>query len=212
MATAFSVFLDPLNSRLAGITPAQAQAELRAAAKEFYLQSRSWNKTIGPHSTTDGATQIALVTGDANAQVAWVREVWLQYGDFEEYLLPMVRKNTNARDDHPTHFFRDTGAPGTIDLWPTPDASEADVLWANVALMPTAAATNLPDLAGSHHFDAILDGAMARFLMMPNRPWSDPQMGIRLGQKFRRAIVEFRAVADAGYTRSDPGWWFPPFA
>lgn len=209
---AFSVWLNPLTSRIPGATPEQLQAELIAAAQDFYIQSRAWNVTLGPFDFTVSTPAVTLATGDVNSRVTWIRNAWLQYGDLTEDLGPLIRRVPSANEDHPRNFYRDPNSPGVIYLWPTPNATETGVVYANVALQPTENATTLPDQAEIFHFEAILDAAMGRILKMPNKPWTDPIASMAHARSARRAAMEFRAVADAGYTHADPGWRFPPFA
>ena len=200
-----------LLANLPGVAPPQVEEKLRQAAKEFYLQSRAWRTVLGPFDVT--ATQVPVVLAPpANSQIVWVREVWLQEGSVRSRLIGNAEKITEDRDDRrPTHFYFDPPT-GTVQLWPTPTETVVGILFASVALTVTPAAATFPDLSLTHHFEAIQNGSLARLYAMPNKPWTDPIMAARYGQLFRRACMELRAVADAGYTSSDPPWRFPPFA
>jgi hypothetical protein len=207
---AISLWTNPLAASLPGAIPAQVEEKLRHTVKEFFLQSRSWRKVLGPFDVTIAVPAVVL-TPPADSQVVWVRGVWLQEGSIRTDLAPVTSKITEARSDRPTHYYFDPPT-GTVQLWPTPDATLVGVLYAEVALTPTTAAATFPDLAETHHFEAIQEGALSRLMAMPNKPWSDPMMAARYGQLFRRRCLELRAVSDAGYTHSDPPWRFPNFA
>lgn len=210
MAAAFTLWTQPLLASLPGITSAQVDEKLRHAIREFYLQSRAWRTVLGPFTATINTPAVVL-TPPALSQVVWVREVWLQEGSIRTRLWPTVERITEVRSDRPAYFYFDPPT-GTLQLWPTPIATLTNVLYASVVLTPTDAAATLPDLSLTHHFEGILNGAYARLFAMPNKPWTDPLMATRYGQLFRRTCMELRAVADAGYTHSDPPWRFPPFA
>jgi hypothetical protein len=206
---ALTVWTNPLAAQLPGAIPAQIEEKLRHALKEFFLQSRAWRTTLGPFDVTSG---VALVTPTppANSQIVWIRDVWLQEGGVFTPLQAATAEITEARTGKPTHFYSES--PDTLMLWPTPDTTLTQVLYAHVALTMTDATSVVPDLSASHHYEAIEHGALARLFAIPNKPWSDPAMAFRYARMFRRRCLELRAISDAGYLRTDPSWRFPSFA
>jgi hypothetical protein len=209
MAT-LPLWTQPLLACFPGATEPQVEEKLRHALKEFYLQSRAWRRTLGPFDVTDGAPLVTLNPVDANTQVVWVRNAWFQEGDIRTPLGVSVCKITEAREGKPTHFYSET--PYSLTLWPTPDTTIPGILFVEVALTTTAAATVIPEVSETHHFEAILDGAFARMYAMPNKPWTDPLAADRYSRTFRRRCLELRAVSDASYLHVDPPWRFPRFA
>ncbi len=207
---ALTVWTQPLAAVLPGATAAQLEEKLRHAAKEFYLQSRAWRTVLGPFTVT-AANPAVTLTPPADARVMWVRAAWLQEGTVVTALVPSPCKITESRSERPRQYYFDPPT-GVLQLWPTPDATLSNVLYAEVALAPTTAAAAFPDLAESHHFEAIEHGALARLFAMPNKPWTNQDEARRYARMFRRACIEMRAVSDQGYTHSDPPWRFPPFA
>lgn len=205
-----SLWTRPLLAGLPGATPVQIEEKLRHAMKEFYLQSRAWRRVLGPLDVTINAPLVSLNPVDVNTQVVWVRRAWLQEGGVITNLKPAVVKVTETRVDKPSSYYHES--PSSLTLWPTPSATLTGVLFVEAALTLADAATVIPDISATHHFEAIYNGALARLLAMPNKPWTDQAAATTYGRMFRRSSMELRAVSDAGYTHSDPPWKFPSFA
>lgn len=209
MAT-FEPWTKEAEARLSGSTPGTNKSQLIAAVREFYFQSRAWRRQIGPYTVTAGDPLVAM-TIDANTTVAHVRSVWIQDPSRGRVALwPLVQRSTEAEDDYPRYYTLES--PDVLRLWPTPNSTVASALWVDAALSPSLTANVLPDIAQTVHFDAILDGFLARMLMLPNKPWTNPMFAADYRRSYRRRTVEFRNMADQGYLKLDPPWIFPPFA
>lgn len=205
------VWMQPLRSRLAGATEALILSELMATVREFYLQSNAWREQIGPYSIYGGRDLVFLNPVDNYSNVNYIWGVWMQLADDNRVdLKPQTVRVTNNQTGEPTHY--QCADPYVVRLWPMPEVNMGMILYVDCSLVPLPDATRLPNIAASHHYDAILDGAMARMLMMPNKPWTNPILGLRLSQTFRRNCIQFRAQAAQGYAKHDPAWKFPSFA
>lgn len=205
------LWTNPLQARLAGITPAQINCELSAAIREFYFQSRSWREQIGPYHIYANNDLVWLNPVDAYSNVMWVHDAWIEHPTEGRVVLKKQTMRETGQDPARPRCFS-LADPSVLRLSPMPDESLGAVLWINASLVPVPDATRLPNVAQSHHYEAILEGALARLHLMPNKPWTDQMLASRYAQTFRRRCVEFRAIADQGYVQTDPPWRFPPFA
>lgn len=61
-------------------------------------------------------------------------------------------------------------------------------------------------------FDDWLSGIRSTLYGMPNKPWSNAQLAIVHGKKFRVAMAQRKAQANKGFTYGQAGWRFPKFA
>lgn len=200
-----------LQARLSGATEGLVRCELNAAVREFYLQSNAWREQIGPYHVYAGQDIVWLNPVDAYSNVTYVRGVWIQDADRGRInLRPIDSRVTDTEPGEPTYF--STPDPYVIRLWRVPDANLGAVLWVDANLVPLPDATRLPNISASHHYEPILDGALARLLAIPNRPWSDPMLAMRYDQKFRRKCIEWRSISAQGYNRGEAPWRFPAFA
>lgn len=205
------LWMNPLQSRLPGAVTAQIECELHAAIREFYFQSRAWREQFGPYSIYLDQDLVWLNPVDAYSNVMFVHGAWIEdpiRGRMN--LKPLTFRPTDGQTGYPMYF--QAADPTVLRLWPKPNTAVGPYLWVDASLVPLPDATRLPDMAQSHHFEAILEGALSRLHMMSNKPWSDPMLATRYGQTFRRRCLEFRAISDQGYLRADQGWRFPSFA
>lgn len=199
-----------LQARLSGATESLIRCELNAAVREFYLQSNAWREQIGPYHVYAGQDLVWLNPVDAYSAVTYVRGAWLETADGKTILRSQNGRDTDTTPGDPEYY--STPDPYVLRLWRVPDANLGAVLWVDANLVPLPDATRLPNIAASHHFEPILEGALARLLAIGNRPWSDPVMAMRYSQLFRRKCIEWRAISAQGYNRGAAPWRFPAFA
>ena len=90
----------------------------------------------------------------------------------------------------------DTGAPkrytqtdmSSLILSPVPDANYPDALVIYYAVAPKRSATSLPDWIANDFWEDIVNGSLARLMMMSNRPWTDLDNGGMRRRQFDAAI------------------------
>lgn len=187
------------------------RAELLDTIREFFKESNAWREQIGPYDIFANNDLIWLNPVDAYSEAVYVKRVWVQEeGKTPSFLQPLTMRYTEGTVNTPTNY--SLPDPYVIRLWPMPAVTMKSVLWVDAILCPLPDATRLPNIAMSHHFDAILYGAFARILAIPNKPWTDLMLSMRMSQIFRRDITRLRSQSDQGYTNADPGWKFPAFA
>lgn len=207
------IWVQPIKLRLAGATDPVIITELQAAVREFYLQSNAWREQIGPYNVYANTDLIWLNPVDAYSNVMFVHGAWLELpddGGTIQLAALNVRPTDGRTDSRPTHY--SCPDPYVLRLYPMPSEALGTVLWVDATLVPLPDATRLPNMAASHHFEAILEGALARLLLMPNKPWTDPVMGMAYGRSFRRRCIQWRDMSERGYTWEDAPMQFPKFA
>ncbi len=73
-------------------------------------------------------------------------------------------------------------------LAPIPAA--ADTLRVLCSLKPSATSTSIPDTVGKENREAITDGALYRLQMMPNQPFTNPNLAAAKKQLFDREVAK----------------------
>jgi hypothetical protein len=111
--------------------------------------------------------------------------------------------------DSPTRYYLED--PDTVRIWPTPAATVEDALTFYAMLTPKQTVTHLPRIAATHHYDALLDGALGRCMSHPAKPYSDLVRGQYHLKRFRNAIALYAGMAKQGYAGAQ-AWRFPRFA
>lgn len=205
------LWMKPLLARIPGATEATVKCELQAAIHEFYYQSNAWREQIGPYLIKSNHDLVWLDPVDAYSKVVFMHSAWIQDPlRGRRDLRRLTKRDTSGKTGYPIYY--QSADPSVLRLSPIPDEDLGRVLWVDVTLTPLPDATRFPNIAASHHFEAILEGALGRIFNMPNKPWSDPVLGMTYMRSARRRAVQFRDVADRNYGFTDPGWRFPPFA
>jgi hypothetical protein len=103
----------------------------------------------------------------------------------------------------------DTGEPqyyimldlSTMRLYPKPDSSSIDSLTVSASLMPKATATKIDTEFFDLYYDAIVSGAAAKLMAMPNKPWSDPKIAAYHSVIFDRGKSAATARKTKGFGR-----------
>lgn len=83
----------------------------------------------------------------------------------------------------------------SLILAPLPDVSIANGLTVTLALQPNQAATGFPAWIYNQYIYPLVDGAVARLMLMPNKGWSDPATGVDRRNKFENAMANARNAA-----------------
>jgi hypothetical protein len=89
-----------------------------------------------------------------------------------------------------------------IILAAVPDANIAAGLTMTLALQPSQAAVGLPKWIFTQYLYTLAAGAMARLMLMPNKPWTDLQNGAMHAANFQGAIANARASSLAALGRA----------
>jgi hypothetical protein len=157
--TAYSTLLPQVLPWLPGCESGAAMAALRETGREFCRQTDVWRETLAV-SAVAGTAAYALAYAGASVQRVLA-----------------VRLDGRALDERQYGFAPD----GALTLATAPVANGA--LSVDVVLVPTVAATGLPDWLMARHGADIAGGAAARLKVQGNVPWSDEGgagLGLRL--------------------------------
>jgi len=76
-----------------------------------------------------------------------------------------------------------------------PDANITAGLTLTLALQPSQAATGFPKWIFNQYLYVLAEGALAKLMMMPNKPWTDIKNGADRRTKFEAGIANARASA-----------------
>lgn len=200
-------WLKDLLPRTPGIVRQVAKREVLLAIREFYEQSFAWRVVIGPKNVVAGKSTYTLSPYDTYSNIVGVLCVEFGGKGLKHYnRRPAGEEDTAATT--PTGFY--LPSPDMVRLWPTPQAALANGLILYVALTPKISVQHVPRIAATHHYDAILDGALGRLLAHPAKPYSNTVLGEYHLKRFRTAIGKYKGLAIQGHNGSQ-SWSFPSF-
>lgn len=80
----------------------------------------------------------------------------------------------------------------SVVLAPLPDVTVSKGLTITLAQQPSQSATGFPSWIYNQFIYALIDGAVSRLMLMPNKGWSDPGTGLDRRAKFESAIANAR--------------------
>lgn len=167
---------------------------IRQAVITFCQHSRFWRHDMDPMTTVAGVRLYELDT-PVQTRVVAVRALQLDSQPLTEFNVDALDKEDagwRSRQGLPARYsFQD---PMTVLLDTIPLA--AGVLSATLALKPEQSAAGCDDILYEEYRDAIAAGALARLLMMPGKPWTDPNVA-----SLKQTV--FMSHADAAKVRAD---------
>ena len=81
---------------------------------------------------------------------------------------------------------------------PAPDADMEKAIICYASIAPSLSACTMPREVSNRYGEAIVNGALAKLLLLRGQPWYDPQQSVLRSQQYERAIAEARASAIKG--------------
>jgi len=116
--------------------------------------------------------------------------------DYLNSELPTWRTETGT----PAHFTQvDTEQ---VILAPVPEAALTGGLVMTLALAPSQASTGFPKWIFNQYLYAIADGALAKLMTMPGKPWTDVPNGLDRRVQFDAAVAGARVAAVNALSRA----------
>lgn len=209
-----AVYIAELSKQyLPGAPDAVVNSQLTLTLRDFYIKTMGWRAILGPFAVDTGVDNVLLNPVDQNSEVAFVLSAWLFPLNGSNSPTPLHPKNVKIIGTDvatpSTWFMQD---PNTMILYPVPDKNYGNILYAHVALKPTPNVAALPDIAFTHHLDAIIDGLLARMLAMPNKPWTDKEEAVSRKKNYEREKLVWRDFAARSYGPSPVETRVPSFA
>lgn len=154
-----------------------AVEHLREAAISLCKATRCWRE-VDSFTTTGDEIEVVCVPPYASLfQMEWAR--------FNDRLLEAV----SAGPDILTH---EGGTPwGYTQRSPNSliiEPAAAGILTVSMFLMPAPEATDLPEFMFDQFARALGDGALSTLLLLPNQPYTNPQLAVHFEQKFQTVL------------------------
>jgi hypothetical protein len=199
--------------QIAGAPDTLIRSTLTRVLNDFYTRSTAWRANVGPYNVAAGVAQVNLNPVDQNTRLQFVLGAFMfPFNGSEEplTLFPSVRQFLGGTPAPPSRYYMQQ--PDQMILYPVPDISYGNILYAYASLVPTTLAAQLPDASYTQHVDALIWGTMSRLYFMPKKPWTDKEEGARLEKKYRQEILIYRDIANRGYGPADTALRFPSFA
>lgn len=175
---------------------------IKRAAIEFCAGSMVW-KHIPDAMDVDANEPVYDIDVPSGSEVSCVISVILNGDPILPKSIDWLNNNVptwNTTPSQPLYFAQTE--PGQIILAPTPSDNVAAAMNITVALQPSQNSTSFPKWIFSRFAYAIADGAVAKLMLIPNKPWTDLASGEYRLNQFNAAIASARATAAHGLNRA----------
>ena len=148
---------------------------LRAAAREFFIETRAWRVPFGPVPLSDHVRPgLPPDTFLVEPVEVLIDERPLRSGSFA------------------------TSADNGIVFAGNRDGTNVSGV---AAVAPSGLAVELPERLGNEFRDALVAGALARLMKIPGAEWSNPQMAMYYQGEFEEAKARAATRAEDGFTK-----------
>lgn len=194
-----SVFLPHIKQYAPGVATPTAYFGIRQAAIDFCQRTKTWRYEDDFDVSADDAEQI---TTPSNSVLVDLELVLFENCDLLPKTTAWLDDNvrgwrTNTGDSSTAKYVTQT-EPNTIRLVPSAAGHVNIYAW----LKPSQDADQVPDYLGDQYRETIAHGALARILMMPNMPFSNPQLGAMFLGLFNSALDTFQNKGSMGQQRA----------
>ncbi len=193
-----------------GVHRTVMKRQLILAAREFFEQSWAWRQEQGPISLITNQQTYMLSPFNSTTDVVGVVGAWVNGNPLD----PLANQPPPSQNGQP---FSDTPGgywcprPDIIAVYPIPNiTSVPQNLTVLCALRPKMSVTQVPKIAVTDFYEAIMNGALYRLLNQPAKPYSNPTLAAYFENKFRKDIGVYAGKAKKGFNNG-PSWRFPYF-
>lgn len=166
---------------------------LRQAAIRFCRQTRSWREQF---EGAAAAPTTLVIPYPGQAQLFEIEEAWFNGSRLERRPVMDLLDYPADTSGHPRWIAED--GDDAVRVFPF----ETGTLRVSMFLEPTPTATQLPDQLVNMHGRALADGALADLLMIPNQPWTQPQLAAGFGVRFDAYLNRWSATNIRGRQRA----------
>lgn len=175
-------FLPSLLPFAPGVAEPTAWANIVRAAQTLSERGRLWRADASVAVTPVSVNTIPVPTGAQLFEIESARMDERSLEPISLHELDRRHRDWRSQTGDIPRWYTQT-APGTLLLVPA-CTGQLDV---STFLRPADSATDLPDLF-SEYIEVLADGALAKILMLPAQPYSDPEKAMFYGQRFDNRI------------------------
>jgi len=193
-----------------GVHRTVMKRQLILAAREFFEQSWAWRQEQGPISLITNQQTYMLSPFNSTTDVVGVVGAWVNGNPLNPLAnQPPPSQNGQPFSDTPGGFW--CPRPDIVAVYPIPNiTSVPQNLTVLCALRPKLSVTQVPKIAVTDFYEAILNGVLYRLLNQPAKPYSNPALAAYFETRFRKDIGVYAGKAKKGFA-GGASWHFPYF-
>ncbi len=206
-----NLWLKDVSVYVPGIHRSVLKRQLILACREFFEQSWAWRQTLGPLNIV--ANQPTYMLSPFNSTTDVVGVLGVTINGIPIYALPEEPSYPPSTTPLQTvnlpagyYMLR----PDVLALAPVPNPTTPQTMKVLCALKPKSSVSQVPKIAVTNFYDAILAGVLYRLLNQPAKPYSNPALSMYFESRFRTLIGTYAGKAKTGFNNSAT-WRFPYF-
>lgn len=213
MAKVWADFYDYVLPELPGVPQDVATLHLRSVAIDFFERARIYIVDHDPILIvgTQHTYDLAPPTGYevAEIDVAELEATPLDPVGLDD-LPQFFPQGVGNYTGQPRVYFQET--LDTVRFAPTPDsASTALEVTLRTVLRPTRASTGVDNWVFNKWVEVIANGVKSRLMLMPSKPWTNPQLANFYGNLYATAVQKAGVGSAKGKTRALQAVQMRPF-
>ncbi len=208
-----NIWLRDVSVYVPGIHRSVLKRQLILACREFFEQSRAWRASIGPINIVKDQATYMLSPFNSTTDVVGVINCSINGIPVYPIAFRPPPTGTGGSPPVPTSnqpFGYYMVRPDILALYPSPAKDIANGMQVLVSLKPKSSVKQVPHIAVTDFYEAILNGVLYRVLNQPGKPYSNPGLAAQFESKFRTYIGMYAGLAKTGFNQA-PSWRFPRF-
>lgn len=196
----FSAFFPRIMPYLPGCSEPLVAQSLLNAAIEFCEATNVLRQNLDPFNTVVGQVQYDLDPPSSQHNICRVMSVNVDGKEMSPGMAEVIRNDLPTQNSMPRGFYTDrTDSSFTLMLSPPPDKIYPVIV--NVALRPAITATQLEDDLYNIWIDPLVNGAIARCMMVPDQPFTNYPMAQQLLKTAESQTTNSRIEGNYGLIR-----------
>jgi hypothetical protein len=195
----WSRYLPDLLPHVGGCADPVAEQELKRAAAEFFRRTRGWRRWLSPLTLQASVRTYDLVL-PAGAMVVRLEKATLDGSPIEIRSYQSFAADPGGADEQGAGVASSDRVSVTLAQF-YPAGAELQV---EVSLTCSDSSTGLDDELFEQHRDAIVAGAKGRLMLMPEKPFTNLELGSVARSTFEVAIGSEGIDAYRGHTNNTP--------
>lgn len=221
-STLFSALLPGLMIDVIGCPDMLAETALRNSSIDFFKRSLCWRGMLDSIQVYAGIGEYSLDSPVSGARVIRVYGVTLKLPSTDPAVAESVVNLTPKTPQELSAINPSWRIPQIVGVYPSPMAtryytqdSQGLLLIAGVptvngsmdvlgSLAPTLASTGIDSVMAEDHYEALIHGAKARLMAIPQKPWSDPPLAAYHANAFESAISTANVGSAKGFQSHVP--------
>jgi len=190
-------------------------SEVKETIRDFCRDTGVWKQTLTRFSTVADTSTYTLTvpSTDGAAEVCYIDSVKYKITDADDdqfkSLTPFTAEEADLHingswsfHEAPDPYKFYSNVDKALILYPIPTTAATDGVLVRVVTRPTDAATKCTDSIFIEYKRAIAKGAAAALMNMPNKPWSNAEMGQFYHEQYLSRRDEAYQLVKSGYSKS----------